>query len=532
MNFFRRLVQSRNRDKIIEQNDSYDLLSKSRTSNQDESPNLGVSTISTHLPDNLQKIKDVFENCSDFSIIQWQYGPELSNSAFSIYFDSLLQKKDHNYFREALQDQVMHLLGPGTTVMPEDVIFFFNNKGASSDSALLIKDFDEVVKNVLKGNIVIFFDQWNTALGFKAIGLETRQVTESVTEPVVQGPRESTVENLSKNLGMLRLRLKTANLKIISLPTTGQTQTNVAYGYLEGTVNPEMLAEFQRRVAKLQNKEILETSYIEEVIEDSAYSPFPQYRYTERTDVAVASLLEGKIVVLVDGTGSILICPGLLVELLQSSEDYYQRTVVASLIRILRMFALFIAVGLPSVYIAFSTYHPELIPTVLLLAVVNSREGIPFPAVIEAFIMEFFFELLREAGIRLPRPVGSAVSIVGALVIGEAAINAGIASPIMVIIVALTGIASFAIPQYNFAISLRIIRFPVMLFAAVMGIFGILIAFMLIWLHLANLRSLGQPYLSPLGPFLPRQMKDVVIRAPLGILMRSPKNRHARKPSK
>ncbi|MGO4276732.1 spore germination protein, partial [Paenibacillus sp. TAF58] len=152
-------------------------------------------------------------------------------------------------------------------------------------------------------------------------------------------------------------------------------------------------------------------------------------------------------------------------------------------------------------YIAFSTYHTELIPTVLLLAVINSREGIPFPAVFEAFIMEFFFELLREAGIRLPRPVGSAVSIVGALVIGEAAINAGIASPIMVIIVALTGIASFAIPQYNFAIALRIIRFPIMLFAAIMGIFGIMIAFMLIWLHLANLRSLGQPYLSPIGPF-------------------------------
>ncbi len=140
--------------------------------------------------------------------------------------------------------------------------------------------------------------------------------------------------------------------------------------------------------------------------------------------------------------------------------------------------------------------------------------------------MEFFFELLREAGIRLPRPVGSAVSIVGALVIGEAAINAGIASPIMVIIVALTGIASFAIPQYNFAIALRILRFPLMLFAAFLGIFGILIAFMLIWLHLANLRTLGQPYLSPIGPFIPRQIKDIFIRAPLGILMRSPRIHH------
>lgn len=534
MNFFKRLVQSRYRDKNIEQNVSYDPLSESPASNQEGVPDSGVTPIagiSPFLSDNLLRMKEIFERCSDITILTWQYGPEMKYSAFSIFSESLIQKKEHNFFKESLQDLVTQEVGPGTMVTPEDVDYFFSRHVASAQSASLIEDFNTAINEVLYGNLVIFFDQWNKALSYHAIGLETRQVTESVSEPVVQGPRESTVENLSKNIGMLRLRLKTSNFKIEMLPPSGQTQTKIAYGYLEGTVNPEMLAEFQRRVAKLQNKEILESSYIEEVIEDSVYSPFPQYRYTERTDVAVASLLAGKIVVIVEGTGSILICPGLLVELLQSSEDYYQRTVIANLIRIMRMFALFIAVGLPSVYIAFSTYHPELIPTVLLLAVVNSREGIPFPAVIEAFIMEFFFELLREAGIRLPRPVGSAVSIVGALVIGEAAINAGIASPIMVIIVALTGIASFAIPQYNFAISLRIIRFPVMLFAAFLGIFGILIAFMLIWLHLANLRSLGQPYLSSLGPFMPRQLKDTLIRAPLGILMRSQKNRHVRKPS-
>ncbi len=228
MNFFRRLVQSRYRDKIIEQNNSYDHLSESRTSNQEELPDSGdttIATISTHLPDNLQKVKDVFDRCSDFNIIPWQYGPEMSYTAFSIYLDSLIQKKDHNFFREALQDQVIHELGQGTMVMPEDVIFFFNNKGASSDSALLVKDFNEAVKNVLQGHIVIFFDQWNTALSFKAIGLETRQVTESVTEPVVQGPRESTVENLSKNLGMIRSRLKTANFKI-EIVTTVRTNAN------------------------------------------------------------------------------------------------------------------------------------------------------------------------------------------------------------------------------------------------------------------------------------------------------------------
>lgn len=488
------------------------------------------SPISLHLRDNQLRMQQTFDRCSDIVVIPWQYGPGMKHDAFSIYAETFVQKKEHNYFKASLQDLVTHLIGPGTSVTPEDVISFFGNNVASENSAILIDHIDDAVNRVLGGFVVIFFDGWNKALGYKAVGLETRQVTESITEPVVLGPREGTVENLSKNLGMLRVRIKSAKFKIESLETGGETRTTVAFCYMDDSVNPEMLAEFRRRIARIENETILETSFIEELIEDSVYSPFPQYRYTERTDVAAAALINGKIIVLVNGTGSIMICPGLLVELLQSSEDYYQRTVLSSLIRLLRLIALLIAISLPSFYIAFSTFHTELIPTVLLLAIIDSREGIPFPAIFEAFIMEFFFELLREAGIRLPRPVGSAVSIVGALVVGEAAITAGIASPIMVIIVSLTGIASFAIPQYNFAISLRILRFPLMIFSAFLGIFGIMIAYLLIWLHLANLRSLGQPYLNSIGPFIPRHMKDVFVRAPLGMLLRSRRNRQIRKP--
>ncbi|WP_370636246.1 spore germination protein [Cohnella sp. CFH 77786] len=494
------------------------------------SPASAPSGISPLLSDNLEKLKLIFDRCSDIVVEPWRYGPGMKHSVFSIYVETLIQKKEHNYFKQSLQDLVTHEVGPGTDVTPDDVKYYFERNVGSSQSAILIDDINDAVNKVLQGHIVIFFDGWDKALGYEATGLETRQVSESTLEPVVQGPREATVENMKKNMGMLRERLRNPSFKIETVQTSGVTRTKFAYGYLDGIVNAEMLKEFRKRIDKLKNEEVLETSYVEELIEDSAYSPFPQFRYTERTDVAVAALVEGKIIVLVEGTGSILICPGLLVDLLQSNEDYYQRTVISSLIRLIRLVALFIAIGLPSIYIAFSTFHSELLPTVLLLAIINSREGIPFPAVIEAFIMEFFFELLREAGIRLPRPVGSAVSIVGALVIGEAAINAGIASPIMVIIVSLTGIASFAIPQYNFAIALRILRFPLMAFAAFLGIFGIMVAFLLIWLHLSSLRVLGQPYLSPLGPFIPRQMRDVFIRAPLGFLMRSPKTQHRSEP--
>ncbi|UUZ89631.1 spore germination protein [Paenibacillus sp. P25] len=435
-------------------------------------------------------------------------------------------RKKENYFKTVMQDLVPHQVGPASDITPADVINFFKKQGASEETAHPIGDMDTAVQDVLKGNVVVFFDQWDKALSFQAINLQERQVTENLTEPVVRGPHESTVENLKKNIGSLRIRLKSPDFKLEFLKAGGKSNTEIAYGYIEGTVNPETLTEFQKRISRAKEKEVLESSNIEELLEESVYSPPPQCRVTERPDTAVAALLDGKIIVLVSGGPAILICPGLFVEFLMSPEDYYQRTVFSSLIRQLRITAFFLSLTLPSIYISLTTYHPELIPTVLLLALLNTREGIPFPAFIEALLMSFFFEILVEAGTRLPRLVGSAVSIVGALVIGEAAINAGIASPIMVVIVALTGIAGFSLPQYNLAVATRVMRFPLMILSASLGGFGFMIGILWILLHMTNLRSLGQPYLAPLGPLRPRRLRDVFIRAPLILMLRSPRNRH------
>lgn len=488
--------------------------------------------ISGQLSENVRHLETVFSISSDIIFKHWNFGPEQQYSACSVYYESLVQEDTVNYMKITLQDLVMHEIGPGMEVTPQDIRSFFEHNGVSGKKALLLEDMHLVVEQISNGRLVILFDQWDKVLSFKAQSVETRQVSESVNESVVQGPRESTVENLQKNLGLLRLRLKTPKFKIEMITAGGETKSTVAYGYIEDAVDSELLAEFKKRVEQIKKLEILETSYIEQIIEDSTFSPFPQHRYTERTDMAVAALLDGKIAVLVQGTGGILLCPGLFTEFFQSSEDYYQRTVIATFVRWLRIIAFIIALTLPSIYIALSTFHPELIPTVLLLAVLNAREGIPLPAFFEALLMEFFFELMREAGVRLPRPVGSAVSIVGALVIGDAAISAGIASPIMVIVVALTGIASFAIPQYNIAISLRILRFPLMISAALIGGFGMMICLLFILLHLCQLRSLGQPYMAPLSPFRLVELRDVVIRAPLKVLLRSPRNLQKNKTAK
>lgn len=479
--------------------------------------------ITDRLEDNLSQLEEIFAKNADIVFRHWSYGPDLKHTACSIYYETLMQGEIINYMKASLQDLVDHEVGPGTTITPEDVISFFEHDGVSEKKADLLEDLNLAVDQITAGNIVIFFNQWNKALIYRSLTIESRPISEPANESVVQGPRESTVESLQKNIGLLRVRLNTPKFKTVSLSGGGETRTRVIYGYVEGAADPEMLKEFEKRITKISETEILETAYIEQLIEDSTWSPFPQHRYTERPDTAVAALLDGKIAVLVQGTGSILLCPGLFTEFFQSSEDYYQRTVYSTMIRFLRMIAFALALTLPSIYIALSTFHPELIPTVLLLAIIDTREGIPLPAFFEALVMEFFFELLREAGVRLPKAIGATVSIVGALVVGEAAINAGIASPIMVIIVALTGIASFTIPQYNIAIALRILRFPLMVFASVMGGFGIMIAFLLILLHLCKLRSLGQPYLTPVAPFRISELRDVIIRAPLKTLLQFPR---------
>ncbi|UKS28251.1 spore germination protein [Paenibacillus sp. HWE-109] len=485
--------------------------------------------ISPDLSYNLKRIQDTFAACNDLTILPWSYGTELERTAFSVYFTTLINTKNINFMKESLQDLVTHEIGPATSIIHENVVNFFSKNGVSAQSASLLDSFDQSVQHILSGNLVIFFDQWNKALSYNVFELEQRKVTEPVTEPVVQGPHVSTIEDLDTNIGLIRNLLRSPRLKFEYLTAGEESQRRITYSYLDGAVNPETLTEFKRRISDIDREEILETSYLEEWIGESKYSLFPQVRYTERPDTAIASLLDGKIIVMVNGTPTILICPVDFFEFFVTSEDYYHRTIFSSLIRLLRIGAFCIAISLPSIYIALSTFHSELIPTILLLAILDTREGIPFPAFVEALIMEFFFELLREAGIRLPRPIGSAVSIVGALVIGQAAIQAKIASPVMVIIVSLTGIASFALPQYSMAITIRIIRFPLMILAATFGGLGIMLGFLLAFLHITCLRSLGQPYLTPLAPLEINQLRDVLIVVSRKILLHSPRNHHLHK---
>lgn len=367
----------------------------------------------------------------------------------------------------------------------------------------------QAVQAILEGEALLLLEGSTVGVTYPLYKAANRSTEEPLAESAVRGARDGFTESLPTNLSLLRKRIKTPALKLLTRTVGERSNTSITLAYMEGIIEPKLVEEVQKRLDKLRVRDILESQYIEEDIVDQRLSPFPQMIATERPDVVASNLLEGRFAILVDGTPFTLIAPVTLFSMLQSPEDYYQYVFMSVFLRWLRYLFYALSMLLPSAYVAITTYHQEMIPTVLLLSIAKAREEIPFPALVEALIMEIAFEALREAGVRLPKQVGSAVSIVGALIIGQAATTAGIVSAPMIIIVAITGIASFMIPRYAASIATRLLRFPIMILAGTLGLIGVMLGIILVVIHLSSLRSFGTPYLSPLAPTIANEVKDV-----------------------
>lgn len=385
------------------------------------------------------------------------------------------------------------------------------------------KDLGKLVDFVLSGDIILIMDGEPEGLVISSRGWEARSVSEPEAEPLVRGPRDGFTENIRTNTSLIRRRLKTSRLKLESLEIGSITKTAVIITYIDGIVNEKLVAEVRGRLARIKTDSILESGYLEQFIEDNPWSLFSQVDVTERPDKVCGNLLEGRVAVLVDNTPFALIVPVLFLQFLQTPEDYYMRPFQASFLRALRLVTLNIALLLPSFYIAITTFHQEMLPTSLLLSIAQARSGVPFPALVEALLMEMAFEIVREAGIRLPSPMGQAVSIVASLVVGQAAVSAGLVSPAMLIVVALTAMASFSLPSSHATEAIRLLRFPIMFLAATLGLFGVMAGLLVILIHLCSLRSFGVPYLSPIAPLTLRDWKDVPVRAPWWAMFTRPR---------
>ncbi|MEW9669294.1 spore germination protein [Ammoniphilus sp. 3BR4] len=392
-----------------------------------------------------------------------------------------------------------------------------------TNQLMTISTLEEGVKCLLSGNSLVLLDSHGEALAASTAGGQRRSVSEPTNESVVRGSRESFNESLQTNLGLIRKRLNTHQLRIEKMQIGKLSNTPVAILHMDGIAQEGIVEEVKGRLQEIEIDGILESLYIEEMIEDPrGYTPFPTIFNTERPDRIAAGLLEGRIAILIEGTPIALLVPATLGMFLFSNEDYYQRYDIASFLKLLRTFTFFLSIIMPGFYVAVLTYHQEMIPTPLLIALTGQREGVPFGIAIEVALMEVTFEILREAGIRLPKTIGSAVSIVGRLVLGQAAVEAGLVGAGTVIAVSITAIASFCTPSYNLAISARLIRFAFLGFSAFLGAFGLFFGLIIMMIHLNSLRSFSVPYLSPVSPYHRGDWRDLFVRFPWGRMMKRP----------
>ncbi|MBP1973092.1 spore germination protein [Cohnella thailandensis] len=471
--------------------------------------------LSTELSANEKALREAFQACSDIVFRPICFNPKI----LLIYVDGLI---DAPTLEKVVIKPIQYEGGSGGTNEEPLSGEAVRNRLVALSQIQTVSEIDKVIDGVLKANIGLLVDGDNRALIADLKGFEFRSIEEPAAEISVRGPRDGFTETLRINTSLIRRRIRNPKLKMEPIGIGQFSQTDIVISYIEGIVSNTILEEVRSRIGRIRIDGVLESGYIEEFIEDSTWSPFPQIQNTERPDIVCAALLEGKVAILIDNTPFVLIVPMTFWTGLQAVEDYYERSIYTTFVRFVRYSLFNIALLLPSLYVALSTFHQQLIPTNLLISIANSREGVPFPTFVETLLMEFMFEGLREAGIRMPKAVGSAVSIVGALVIGQSAVQAGIVSAPVVIIVATTGIASFAIPRYNFGTAYRLLRFPVLVLAGLLGLYGIVIGVFLLIIHLINLSSFGVPYMSPVVPQVPNGLKDVFIRAPRWTMNRRP----------
>ncbi|BCG60169.1 spore germination protein [Paenibacillus sp. URB8-2] len=473
--------------------------------------------LSSSLDENLKRVRDGFGNSPDLIIRNFK----LMHSQVrvgTVYIEGITDKAE-------IEDFVGHAMsfetsGSGYPSEPDsmEIYNYMKEKALGMGKEKAIRDMDGLFEALLSGNTVILIDGLNQAIGGAASGGKVRAVSEAATQISIRGSKEAFTESIGTNIAAVRRRIKNPDLWVEALTLGSVTQTEVAIMYIHGIADEKMIQELRSKLNNIHVDSILESGYIEQLIEENKNSPFPTLYNTERPDSVAGNLLEGRIAVFVDGTPFVLIAPTTFFMFFHTVEDYYQRYGVSSLIRMLRLLCLFISLFGPGLFVAALNFHQEMIPTPLLISLASQREGVPFPIFVEALLMEVTFEIIREAGIRMPAPIGQTVSIIGGLVLGEAAVQAGIVSSAMVIIVSLTGISSFATPAYNMALSIRLLRFINMFAAAFMGLYGIAITSLIVTAHLCSLRSLGTPYMSPIAPFIPEAQKDTLVRSPMNFL--------------
>jgi spore germination protein len=462
---------------------------------------------------NVKYISGAFEGCGDVVSRKFKTG---GNWAYLCYLDNMADK---NVLERSVMARLMKRPPSGDlfTSALEGVI--------STADARAEEDADACVAAVMSGEAALLLDNSDKAIIIAAKAAPNRGVGTAENEVVVFGPKDAFTETLRFNTVMIRRRVRDPGLKVTQMKAGRRSKTDIAVMYIDGIARRDIADEAIRRIKAIDIDAVPDAAFLSQLIEDDEYSPFPQILITERPDRAAASLMDGRVVIAADNSPACLVLPATAASFFASPEDYYQKPDIMSFTRVLRYIAALIAAGLPGLYIAATLFHPDIVPFAWALKMAAAQREVPFPTVIEVLVMEFAFELLREAGVRLPHPVGGAIGIVGGLIVGQAAVEAGIVSPVVVIVTALTGIAGFAVPGYQLGASLRLVKYIAILASAFLGLFGFWASLLFTGVHLASLSSFGVPYMYPIaasgiGGY--GEMGDSILRFPIKWLRRRP----------
>ncbi|WP_416149007.1 spore germination protein [Salipaludibacillus sp. HK11] len=447
-----------------------------------------------------QHVVNNFDDCTDFDKRTFA-----SNNGYALFFTSMLDNEEFE----------------------RDVVNSFNKFNDTELSEYLAQDHIEqittnkqMILGIVAGSVGIYHEGYGYLI--EVFGPEARAITESQTETVITGPHDGFVESSAKNISLIRKRVRSSHLKCIKSLVGEVSKSEVYIMFIKEIADEKIVNEMKRRIENIETDSIFEANSFVQFVEDSPNSVFPQFQTTERPDVACSKLLAGKLVIAVDSSPSVICAPSTFVEFFQSPDDYYNRWIIGTGIRLLRFVSFAITILFTALYVSATTFHYEIIPDQLLIPLAESRKAVPFPPIFEALLMEFTIELLREAGARLPTKVGQTIGIVGGIVIGQAAVAAGFTSDILIIAVATSAIASFVIPSYIMSGSIRLIRFGLIILAGLLGNIGIVVGIAVVSFHLASLTSLNRPYLFPISPFHVKGFKDVFIRSPFWLMTKRP----------
>ena len=463
---------------------------------KERSVNPGIYQITDSLDTNVAHLEEIFADSNDIHIRELFIMP-LKRKAVIVFVESMTDQAIIN--GHIMQKLTMPPITGLSSPLPQPTYEYLKNTLLTAASVTSAQEMEAATKRVLSGDTALFVDGLSTVLIIATRKVDSRAVSEPQVESDISGPRDAFTEELRVNITLVRRRIKNPNL-IVNRVTIGQrSETDVGIIYFRGIVNMKIVHEVEERIKNLNIDDPTITG-MKGLLTDHPFSLFPTILTTERPDKFTAALLMGKVGVIVDGTPYCLILPAIFSDFFQANDDYSQNWLIGTLTRFSRYINAFLGLSFPALYVAITSFHPAFLPTPLALLIGATREGLPFPTFLETLIMVIVLEIMQEAGIRLPKNVGSAVSIVGGLVIGDAAVRAGLVSPPIVIVTSFTAIASFTIVHHNMGLPLRLLRFMLMMLAATFGMFGVVMGLLAIAVHLATLESFGEPYLATMAP--------------------------------